>query len=41
AYAALELCDRSYVLESGRVTLAGTGAELLKNPKVRKAYLGG
>ncbi|MEC9369316.1 MAG: ABC transporter ATP-binding protein [Pseudomonadota bacterium] len=41
AYAALELCDRSYVLESGKVTLSGTGAELLKNPQVRKAYLGG
>lgn len=41
AYAALELCDRSYVLESGEVTLSGTGQELLENPEVRKAYLGG
>jgi branched-chain amino acid transport system ATP-binding protein len=41
AYAALEMCDRSYVLESGEVTLHGSGAELLGNPHVRQAYLGG
>jgi branched-chain amino acid transport system ATP-binding protein len=41
AYAALEMCDRSYVLESGEVALHGTGAELLGNPHVRHAYLGG
>ena len=40
AFAALELSDRSYVLEQGRVTLAGSGAELLDNPHVRNAYLG-
>ena len=40
AFAALELSDRSYVLEQGRVTLAGSGAELLDNPHVRSAYLG-
>jgi branched-chain amino acid transport system ATP-binding protein len=40
AFAALELSDRSYVLEQGRVTLTGTGAELLDNPHVRSAYLG-
>jgi len=40
AYAALELCDRSYVLEQGRVTLTGTGKELLGNPHVKSAYLG-
>jgi branched-chain amino acid transport system ATP-binding protein len=40
AFAALELCDRSYVLEQGRVTLAGTGQELLGNPHVKSAYLG-
>ena len=40
AYAALELCDRSYVLESGEVKLQGTGAELLENPHVQSAYLG-
>jgi len=41
ALAALELCDRSYVLESGEVTLTGTGRQLLKNKKVQQAYLGG
>ena len=40
ALAALELSDRSYVLEQGRVTLSGTGAELLDNPHVKTAYLG-
>lgn len=40
AFAALELSDRSYVLEQGRVTLTGTGAELLDNPHVKSAYLG-
>jgi branched-chain amino acid transport system ATP-binding protein len=41
AFAALELSDRSYVLEQGRVALSGTGAELLNNPHVKTAYLGG
>jgi branched-chain amino acid transport system ATP-binding protein len=41
ANAALEMCDRSYVLESGGVTLPGTGPELISNPHVRRAYLGG
>ena len=41
AYAALELCDRSYLLESGAVTLTGSDAELLDNPHVKEAYLGG
>ena len=40
AFAALELCDRCYVLEQGRVTLSGSGAELLDHPHVRSAYLG-
>lgn len=40
AFAALELSDRSYVLEQGRVTLTGTGAELLHDPHVKAAYLG-
>ena len=40
AFAALELCDRCYVLEQGRVTLTGTGKELLGNPHVKSAYLG-
>jgi branched-chain amino acid transport system ATP-binding protein len=41
AAAALDLSDRSYVLEQGRVGLTGTGQALLDNPHIRKAYLGG
>ena len=41
AYAALEMCDRAYLLESGTLTLEGTGRELIDNPHIRKAYLGG
>jgi branched-chain amino acid transport system ATP-binding protein len=41
AYAALEMCDRSYVLESGEIALHGTGPELISNPHVRQAFLGG
>jgi branched-chain amino acid transport system ATP-binding protein len=41
AFAALELSDRSYVLDQGRVTLSGPGLELLHNPHVKAAYLGG
>ena len=41
AYAALALCDRSYLLESGEVTLTGSGEELLDDPHVKEAYLGG
>ena len=40
ALAALELSDRAYVLEQGRVNLSGTGQALLDDPHVRKAYLG-
>ncbi len=40
ARAALELSDRAYVLETGRVLLSGTGRELLDNPQVQRAYLG-
>ena len=36
----LKLADRAYVLENGRVTLAGTGAALLADDRVRQAYLG-
>ena len=38
---ALEIADRAYVLETGSVTLSGTGAELAQSDEVRKAYLGG
>jgi branched-chain amino acid transport system ATP-binding protein len=37
---ALGVADRAYVLETGRVTAQGSGRELLKDPKVRAAYLG-
>ena len=41
AHRALQLADRGYVLENGRIVLADTGANLLANDEVRKAYLGG
>ncbi len=40
ANAALKISDQGYVLQTGRITLAGTGRELLENPQVREAYLG-
>jgi branched-chain amino acid transport system ATP-binding protein len=40
AQAALSICDRGYVLQTGEIVLSGTGTELLKNEMVRKAYLG-
>jgi ABC-type branched-subunit amino acid transport system ATPase component len=40
AFAALAIADRGYVLETGLVTLTGTGEELLNNEQVRAAYLG-
>jgi len=40
AKAALEAADLAYVLETGRITLSGTGKELLADDRVRKAYLG-
>jgi branched-chain amino acid transport system ATP-binding protein len=36
----LQLASRAYVLENGRITLSGSGAELLRDPRVREAYLG-
>ena len=38
---ALEIADRAYVLETGSITLSGTGAELACSDEVKKAYLGG
>ena len=38
---ALKLADRGYVLENGRIVMQGSGHELLNDPKVRDAYLGG
>ena len=40
ANAALKIADRGYVLETGRITLEGSGRELLRDPAVRSAYLG-
>jgi branched-chain amino acid transport system ATP-binding protein len=41
ALAALELSDRAYVLEQGRIIRTGGGKALLNDPEVKKAYLGG
>ena len=41
AYAALEMCDYAYLLESGSLALEGSGKQLITNPHVRHAYLGG
>src|SRR5665647_583822 len=40
ARAALAIADRAYVLETGRVTLSGTAAEIQADRRVREAYLG-
>lgn len=37
----LAISDRAYVLETGNVSMSGTGAELLNDDKIKKAYLGG
>lgn len=41
AFAALKLSDRAYVMVNGKVTMSGSGKELLANPEVRAAYLEG
>ena len=41
AQVALSIADRGYVLETGRISLSGTGKELLSSEEVKKAYLGG
>ena len=41
AQMALAVADRAYVLETGKITIQGTGDDLLKDPNVIKAYLGG
>ena len=38
---ALKIADRAYVLESGSITVTGTGKELAASDKIKKAYLGG
>ncbi|MCC7433568.1 MAG: ABC transporter ATP-binding protein [Methanoregulaceae archaeon] len=41
AHRALEIAHRAYVLETGNIVLTDTGKNLLANPKVKEAYLGG
>jgi len=41
AQMALSVADRAYVLETGKITLSGTGEELARSDEVKKAYLGG
>ncbi len=41
AQMALSVADRAYVLESGKVVLSGSGAELAESDEIKKAYLGG
>ena len=41
AQMALSVADRAYVLETGKITLSGTGVELANSENVKKAYLGG
>lgn len=41
AHRALEIANRAYVLETGSMVLSGTGKDLLHDPKVKEAYLGG
>jgi branched-chain amino acid transport system ATP-binding protein len=40
AFRALRLADRAYVLELGTISIAGTGAALLQDSRVARAYLG-
>ena len=37
---ALSIADRAYVLETGKITMSGTGVELMNDDKVKAAYLG-
>ena len=40
AYAALAIADRAYVMETGRIAMAGPAADLMADDRVREAYLG-
>ena len=40
AQRALQIAARGYVMDSGEITMTGTGKDLLVDPKVREAYLG-
>jgi branched-chain amino acid transport system ATP-binding protein len=37
---ALDMCNRAYVLTTGKITMEGLGKELLEDPRVRATYLG-
>jgi branched-chain amino acid transport system ATP-binding protein len=39
-FQALNISDKAYVLENGRIVMSGSGSEILSNPEVKKAYLG-
>jgi len=41
AYMALSIANRAYVLETGNITIEGPAHELLNDPRVKEAYLGG
>jgi branched-chain amino acid transport system ATP-binding protein len=41
AHRALNMADRAYVIETGRILLSGSAAELRDSPEVQRAYLGG
>lgn len=41
AQVALSIADRAYVLETGTISMSGNAKELLSDPRVQKAYLGG
>jgi branched-chain amino acid transport system ATP-binding protein len=41
AFAALKIANKAYVLEVGTITIQGTGEDLLRDPRVKEAYLGG
>ena len=41
AYDALEISDRAYIMETGRITLEGPSSELITDERVKSAYLGG
>jgi len=40
AQLALELADKAYVIETGRIVMSGTAAEISSNEDIRKSYLG-
>lgn len=41
AFAALKVAHKAYVLETGAVSIQGSGEELLRDPRIRESYLGG